>query len=102
MVEHQRQIYSPLDFLGDVGGLADALLAIGSIFIWTLQLLFGNRMEMYMIRTIFEKDNSHKIVSESHKSKLKLLPIRKKAKMNKEWFSRKNKLLLLSAKNKID
>ena len=31
-VEHQRQIYSPLDFLGDVGGLADALLAIGSDF----------------------------------------------------------------------
>ena len=27
--QHDREIYGPLDFLGDVGGLSDALLAIG-------------------------------------------------------------------------
>ena len=28
-VEHQRQVYKLLDFLGDVGGLSDALMRIG-------------------------------------------------------------------------
>ena len=31
--EHVRVIYGPLDFLGDVGGLSDALIGIGSIII---------------------------------------------------------------------
>ena len=101
-IEHQRQIYNPLDFLGDVGGLADALLAIGSIFIWILQFLFGNSMKKYMIKTIFEKDNSHKIVSNSHKAKLKLLLMRKRARINKIWCSKISKLTRLSAENKIE
>ena len=101
-IEHQRQIYNPLDFLGDVGGLADALLAIGSIFIWILQFLFGNSMKKYMIKTIFEKDNSHKIVSNSHKAKLKLLLMRKRARINKIWCSKRSKLTRLSAENKIE
>ena len=33
---HIRSIYSPLDFLGDVGGLADALYAIGSGIVFLL------------------------------------------------------------------
>ena len=28
-VSHKRKIYSPLDYLGDVGGLSDALWVIG-------------------------------------------------------------------------
>ena len=39
---HEREIYSPLDFLGDVGGLADALLAIGSWLILILEMLSGS------------------------------------------------------------
>ena len=31
--EHKRSIYGPLNFLGDVGGLTDALFGIGSILI---------------------------------------------------------------------
>ena len=69
-VEHQRQIYSPLDFLGDVGGLADALFAIGAIAVSLLQLVFGNPLTKYMIQAIFQKDNSRKNVINSHKSKL--------------------------------
>ena len=38
---HEREIYGLLDFLGDVGGLADALLAIGSWLIILLEFLSG-------------------------------------------------------------
>ena len=33
---HKRVIYGPLDYLGDVGGLADALLWIGSSLIYLI------------------------------------------------------------------
>ena len=72
-IEHQRQIYSPLDFLGDVGGLADALMAIGSIVITIMQLVFGNPLTKYMIQSIFERDNSCESASDSNSFALKLL-----------------------------
>ena len=40
--EHKRVIYGPLELLGDVGGLADALIGIGSALITALQFLSGN------------------------------------------------------------
>ena len=52
-VEHKRQIYSPLDFLGDVGGLTDALFPIGALVVSLLQLIFGNPLSKYMIQAIF-------------------------------------------------
>ena len=69
-VEHHRQIYSPLDFLGDVGGLTDALFPIGALVVSLLQLIFGNPLSKYMIQAIFLKDNSQKNVINSLKSKL--------------------------------
>ena len=33
MNEYSRSIYGPLDLLGDVGGLADALTGIGSVVV---------------------------------------------------------------------
>ena len=64
--EHQRQIYSPLDFLGDVGGLADALIAIGAIVISVLQIITGNPLGKYLIETIFEReDSSHSTIPNS-------------------------------------
>ena len=69
-VEHHRQIYSPLDFLGDVGGLTDALFPIGALVVSLFQLIFGNPLSKYMIQAIFEKDNSRKNVINSFKSKL--------------------------------
>ena len=89
--EHQRQIYSPLDFLGDVGGLADALIAIGAIAISSLQLITGNPLTKYMIETIFEIDNSHKITIDSHEYKLKLLSMRKRARIGLMWCNKQSK-----------
>ena len=37
--EHKRSIYNLLDFLGDVGGLREALISIGQLFV----MLFGQR-----------------------------------------------------------
>ena len=42
VIEHKRQIYGPLDFLGDVGGLADALIGISSFIMSLYFSFFGN------------------------------------------------------------
>ena len=55
--EHQRQIYSPLDFLGDVGGLTDALVKIGACLLSIIRLLIGDDLSLSLINRIFEKDN---------------------------------------------
>ena len=91
LAEHQRQIYSPLDFLGDVGGLADALIAIGAITISILEIITGNPLTKYLIETIFEKDNSHKITTESNEYKLKLLSMRKRARIGLLWCNKQSK-----------
>ena len=57
---HSRVIYGPLDFLGEVGGLADALIAIGYFLVTILQFIFGNEMSTHLLTHIFEKDNSHR------------------------------------------
>ena len=49
LIMHKRTIYGPLDLLGDVGGLADALIAIGGVLIALLQFLGGNRLNNYLI-----------------------------------------------------
>ena len=46
---HKRTIYGPLDLLGDVGGLADALIAIGGVVIALIQFIGGNRLNNYLI-----------------------------------------------------
>ena len=43
--ENKRTIYGILDFLGDLGGLADALFLIGSAFISLLELFSGNLLK---------------------------------------------------------
>ena len=55
---HERAIYGPLDFLGDVGGLVDALLAIGSWIILLLDTMSGSHLTQYLINNIFFIDNS--------------------------------------------
>jgi len=43
-IEYTRSIYGPLNLLGDVGGLADALFGIGSSLISLIHLAFGNSL----------------------------------------------------------
>ena len=45
IVTHKRSVYGILDFIGDIGGLADGLIAVSSILVWILRLLIGNRLE---------------------------------------------------------
>ena len=42
--EHKRSIYGPLNLLGDVGGLADALFWIGSALVYSLQIISGSSL----------------------------------------------------------
>ena len=63
IIEHKREIYGILDFLGDVGGLSDALFPVGSILISLLHLFTGNQFTSYLLANIFEQDNSHKNVN---------------------------------------
>ena len=42
LMEHYREIYGPLDFLGDLGGFSDALFSIGSILVFLLYFITGN------------------------------------------------------------
>ena len=59
ITEYKRTIYGPLDFLGDVGGLSDALIYIGSFLVSITQFLTGDHLSHKLIARIFEKDNSH-------------------------------------------
>ena len=52
---HQRQIYTPLDFIGDVGGFTDALQYIGVFVMWMAQ---GNSVIAFLTSNIFRKANS--------------------------------------------
>ena len=46
---HKRTIYGPLDLLGDVGGLADALIAIEGIIVSLLEILGGSSLSSSLI-----------------------------------------------------
>ena len=66
-----------MDFLGDVGGLSDALLTIGSALVALIELVIGNSLTKFLLSNIFEQDNSYKITTESKKSKLFLISKRR-------------------------
>ena len=54
---HNRQIYSILDLLGDIGGLFDALKAIASIFLSIIFTLTGNPIEEFLISLVYKRDD---------------------------------------------
>ena len=45
VIDHSRVIYGPLDYLGDIGGLTDALTGIGSALIFMIQLFTGRKLD---------------------------------------------------------
>jgi len=53
VVYKSRTVYSILDFLGDIGGLSDALQYIGQILIWLLQ---GSGLMTFLVRNLFKKE----------------------------------------------
>ena len=57
---HEREIYGPLDLLGDIGGLADALLTIGSWLFILLEMISGSELTHFLINNIFFVDNKGK------------------------------------------
>ena len=54
---HNRQIYSILDLLGDIGGLFDALKAIASILLTIIFALTGNPIEEFLISLVYKRDD---------------------------------------------
>ena len=52
---YARTIYSSLDFLGDVGGLSDAIRAIGTILIWMFE---SQGVIAFLIVNLFKQEGS--------------------------------------------
>ena len=53
VVTHGRQVYGILDLIGDIGGLADGLIAVSSILVWFLQLFIGSEAQKYLLSSLF-------------------------------------------------
>ena len=49
IVHNTRQVYSGLDFLGDVGGLYDMLVRIGFWLVTLYSYLFGSSLDKFLI-----------------------------------------------------
>ena len=47
--EHSRQIYGPLDCLGDIGGLVDALVGIGSAILYVCAFVSPDHLDTHLI-----------------------------------------------------
>ena len=54
VVYHSRSIYTPLDFIGDVGGFTDAILYIGTLFMW---LITSDRVMSFLTSNVFKRAN---------------------------------------------
>ena len=55
---YNRQIYTGLDLLGDIGGLYDALKSFGVIFIIAYDFIFGSVFEQHLLSKVFLMDQS--------------------------------------------
>ena len=60
---HSRSIYNALDFLGDVGGLLDALKLIASVL---LSLTFSTTQSQYLLNNLFLVKKSSNSRSENY------------------------------------
>ena len=88
---HTRSIYSPLEFLGDVGGLIDAFSYIGSILVGIIQLITGSGLNKHLLKRIFTKDMSKKIRSLPWTNKFSLVTKRKAFGLDESYFCYRNK-----------
>ena len=73
-VKHNhRSIYTLLDFLGDIGGLFDALKVLGLFFIFGYNLIFGSILEKYLLSRIFLIDPSQNKDNQESKTEKSLI-----------------------------
>ena len=53
---YKRSIYNVFDWLGDIGGLLDALTAFGGIIISLFTFVRGDQLEAFLLSTVYKKD----------------------------------------------
>ena len=53
MYRINRDVYNVLDWLGDVGGLRDALLLIGSFVMFFHMKIRGNNLSKFLLQSFF-------------------------------------------------
>ena len=68
-----------------MGGLADALLTIGSFLVSIVKFLSGDKLILAIMTRVFEKDNSHKIGDRKHSNKVLLGLIAKRKPFKTEF-----------------
>ena len=54
--QHVRNVYTFWDFLGDIGGLHDALKLIGELFMAVVTMLSGSGLDRYLVESLFKVD----------------------------------------------
>ena len=76
---YKRQVYTALDWLGDVGGLSDALRLIGQGIMYLYTLIFGNPLSSNLLKNIFVRDSKRgdSIKGETSESKIARIGTRK-------------------------
>ena len=87
---YYRSIYTLLDFLGDIGGLFDALKALGFFFIFGHNLLFGSILEKHLLSKIFLLDphmSKGNFATNPEQSLSKQLSVLKPFRLSKKIFT---------------
>ena len=56
----KRSIYTFLDWLGDIGGLLDALRLIGNIIMTGYILIIGNPLSFYLVNSLFKRERQER------------------------------------------
>ena len=57
---HHRSIYNFLDWLGDVGGLFDGLKVVGGIIVSMYNIVLGDPLQIYLLKSILKVEKKHK------------------------------------------
>ena len=53
---YHRSIYTVLDWLGDIGGLYDALHIIGALLMLSHSIIRGDQLEAFLLRSVFKRE----------------------------------------------
>ena len=87
--------------MGDVGGLADALNAIGFVILKAIQMVSGGSgLSMFLISSIFKVDNSQKLKDQSLTDKIYHVIHKRPFKLSKGpfWCGQRDKRKLFAEK----